>query len=157
MTIRRISLGPSPGDLPLLRRISLGDLPLLRRISLGDLPSLRRISLRLSLGDLPILRRISLGLSPGDLPILRRISLGLSPGDLPILRRISQVTPHPLTLFTSTRVTVYLLGQLSGSRLNVPSPGSKRLCPSGTSRLSQRNIILHCIIAIIDSELFIVK
>jgi hypothetical protein len=25
---------------------------------------------------------------------------------------------------TSTRVTVYLLGQLSGSRLNVPSPGS---------------------------------
>ena len=150
MTIRRISLGPSPGDLPLLRRISLGPSP-------GDLPSLRRISLRLSLGDLPILRRISLGLSPGDLLILRRISLGLSPGDLPILRRISQVTPHPLTLLTSTRVTVYLLGQLSGSRLNVPSPGSKGLCPSGTSRLSQRNIILHCIIAIIDSELLSVK
>ena len=150
MTIRRISLGPSPGDLPRLRRVSLGPSP-------GDLPRLRRISLRLSLGDLSILRRISLGLSPGDLPILRRISLGLSPGDLPILRRISQVTPHPLTLLTSTRVTVYLLGQLSGSRLNVPSPGSKRLCPSGTSRLSQRNIILHCIIAIIDSELFIVK
>ena len=147
MTIRRISLGLSPGDLPLLRMISL-------RLSLGDLPSLRRISLRLSLGDLPILRRISLG---GDLPILRRISLGLSPGDLLTLRRISQVTPHPLTLSTSTRVTVYLLGRLSGSRLNVPSPGSKGLCPSGTSRLSQRNIILHCIIVIIDSELVIVK
>ena len=102
MTIRRISLGPSP----------------------GDLPSLRRISLRLSLGDLPILRRISLGLSPGDLLILRRISLGLSPGDLPILRRISQVTPHPLTLSTSTRVTVYLLDLLSGSRESVTSPGS---------------------------------
>ena len=123
----------------------------------GGLPLLRRISLGPSPGDLPILRRISLGPRPGDLQILGRISLGLSPGDLPILRRISQVTPHPLTLLTSTRVTVYLLGQLSGSRLNVPSPGSKGLCPSGTSRLSQRNIILHCIIVIIDSELLIVK
>ena len=119
--------------------------------------TIRRISLGPSPGDLPRLRRISLRLSLGDLPNLRRISLGLSPGDLPILRRISQVTPHPLTLLISTRVTVYLLGQLSGSRLNVPSPGSKGLYPSGTSRLSQRNIILHCIIVIIDSELFIVK